>query len=119
MGALRISDEHRSAPCRPARLNVGVGIADHPGRREIKPQRGRRVQEHAGTRLATVARATQLGHNPTGMVHAQTRSIKMTTLLGELPDHPVVDCEELLHGDLSLGSGRLIRDAHERKPRLG
>jgi len=47
--------ERRSAPGVFAGLDVYVGIANHPRRRQIKPMRASCIQQHAGSRFPATA----------------------------------------------------------------
>ena len=52
------------------------------------------------------------------MVQAQTEGVEMDSLLAEELEDTLVNGVQPLERDLTLGRCRLIRDAHQGKPRL-
>jgi hypothetical protein len=107
-----ILDEDRSAPSKPPRLGVGVGIADHPASGEIDLEVDGSLQQHPRLRFSALATSRQDRVESVRMVQAVAVVVHQHSPLGEQANNVLMGFEKILTRDLSLGYARLIRDNH-------
>jgi len=86
---IRAVETHQDADAR--RLsgrNVRCAVADAPAASEIELQVGRRLQQHAGTRLAPRILASKFAYTCSGVVRAMVDAVETRATALELAAHP-------------------------------
>jgi hypothetical protein len=101
------TDQHADAR-RLSGRNVRRTVADAPAAGEIELQVGRRLQQHAGSRLAPRVLASKFADTGGGVVRTMVDSVDARAAALELAAHPRHQMFELLHAEQASTDARLV-----------
>src|SRR5438105_3906186 len=99
--------------------NVRRTVADAPAAGEIELQIGRRLQQHAGTRLAPRVLASKFADTCGGVVRAMVDGIDTRATALELAAHPRHQLLELLSAEQAATDARLVGHDDDGESPLG